>query len=125
VRAAGLAVVVAGCMGMSAPVAGATGYSAKYCGILKGSGNWCGASNWVGVHSWDYNRADQDYDLPFGSVQVCQRIVVYDSQRVMAGSTCGWGSTSRYYGNYTCICYDAHVKHEAGRNSYVFGYGEA
>lgn len=100
----------------------ATGYAAYYCGITKGSGHWCGATSFgLGVHSWDENEATGIYS----TTQVCQRLVIYATQEVVAGQTCQYSQTDHYYGNVTAVIYDAHVEQNSGADQVVGGWGAA
>lgn len=96
----------------------ADGYYQAYCGVLKGSGNWCGAS---GAHSWDLNHAYADGDP---NRYVCQRI--WNPNTALAiDQSCGYGDAWSANVNRTCACYGAHVAQFSGGNNYVWGQGWA
>jgi hypothetical protein len=114
----GLGLLCAGALAAFVPAA-AQAYEQSYCiGVLKGSGNWCGAS---GAHSWDFNQA---IDANSGTVWVCERI--WDpSVGLPIEQNCGNEVAYGPVVSRSCACYGAHVSHYWGRNGYVAGYGEA
>lgn len=97
----------------------ASAYEQWYCGILKGNGNWCGAS---GQHSWDYNQASNTTGPP--TWWVCERIW-RPSNETEVERTCGsiWARSPVI--SRSCVCLAAHVAQYTGGNDYVYGYGTA
>ena len=124
-RLALFAVLAVGVLGAVVP-ASASAFAGYYNCVLKPSNQWCdGRANlsFDGLHSWDYNEGWYPGLWPSG-ITVCQR-VYRPSTGGTLGSSCGSDATAVYYGNVTCICYEAHVKQISGGPHSVNGEADA
>ncbi|HYI99170.1 MAG TPA: hypothetical protein VEX36_05755 [Thermoleophilaceae bacterium] len=119
-----LALLILGAIGAFAP-AQASAFVSYYDCVLKPSNQWCdGRANgsYDGLNSWDYNQGW--YPGASGVVTACQRIWRPSTGGVL-GSSCGADFTFGYYGNVTCICYEAEVKQISGGNHSINGYADS
>jgi hypothetical protein len=124
-RLALLAVVVVGAIGAVAP-ASATAFVGYYNCVLKPSNQWCdGRANgtYDGLHSWDWNEGwyPGAWD---GSVTACERVWRPSTGGIL-GSSCHVNYVDHYYGNVSCVCYEANVKQVSGGPHSINGYADA
>jgi hypothetical protein len=117
--------VVAG--GATAVPAPAGAFVSYYDCYLKPSGQWCdGRANgtYDGTHSWDYNKGSYPGAWD-GTVTACQRLYRPSNGTTLSGDSCGLNVSSNYYGNITCVCYDAEVRQYSGGPHSIDGYADA
>jgi hypothetical protein len=123
-RFALLAAVGVGAASALAP-ASAGAFASYYNCVNKASGQWCdGRANgsYDGQHSWDWNQATHPYGWP---VDVCQRLINPSTGYVPAGTGCAEDYAHNYYGDVTCVCYDAEVRHLGSGPASVNGFADA
>lgn len=120
----GLAAALAiGALAATAPAASA--FISYYNCVLKPSGQWCdGKANgsFDGLNSWDYNEG---WNPGSGSFTVCQQVYRPATGNSLPGSNCGVNFTSYYYGNVTCVCYEAEVMQTSGSAKSINGYADS
>jgi hypothetical protein len=121
------------CLALVVCVAGGTATSdaeafvSNYSCTLKPVDQWCdGRANgtYDGIHSWDYNKGSYPGAWD-GTVTMCQHIWKPLTGYEHPGKSCGLNVTANYYGNITCICYEAEVKQLSGGPHSVNGYADA
>lgn len=85
---------------------------------------WCdGRANgsFDGLHSWDYNQASN----PGGSsLIVCQGVYKPSTGIWLVEETCFWDYISRDYGNQSCACLEANVRHKGPGSRSVNGFAD-
>jgi hypothetical protein len=97
-------VLLACCAGFFAAHSAAQAFTNGYCGVLINQGSWCGdGSN----HSYYYNRASYPGS---GSVTVCERMLLADTNIQRMTPSCGVNYLAHNYGTSGC-CYEAEVTH--------------
>jgi hypothetical protein len=77
-----------------------------------------------GIDDYDYNRATYTGG---GAVIVCQGLLHHSSSTWLPMPNCSSGSNNYidyYYGNITCVCYEANVSHATDGNYTLYGFAD-
>ena len=105
--------------------ASASALISYYNCVDKPSGLWCdGRANgsFDGLNSWDYNEG---WNPGSGSFTVCQQVYRPATGNSLAGSSCHTNFTAYYYGDVTCVCYEAEVMQTSGSQKSINGYADS
>jgi len=119
-----LALVVVGVLGGAVPAQAGANFTFFSC-PSQSSGTWCdgrGNGSYDGEDSWDYMEG---WDVSMDTVEVCQRVYKPSTGTWLTGQSCTNNLVSHYYGDVTCVCYDAQVRHTAGSAYTINGFGDS
>jgi len=124
VKGAVLACLAAATFALAAAPSASAAISYYNC-IDKPSGQWCdGRANgsFDGLNSWDYNEG---WNPGGGAFTVCQQVYRPATGNSLAGSSCASNFTAHWYGDVTCVCYEAEVLQTSGSPKSINGYADS
>lgn len=116
-----LAFVAIGAWGILAPTQ-ASAFVGYYSCYDKPPYQWCdGHANgtYDGLHSWDYNQGWSN------GYRVCQGVYKPSSGNYLYGNSCADNVVNNYYGDVTCVCYEAQIAQVGSIPVTINGFADA